>query len=92
MGSILANPASMMGHLDLMGQLGQLQHSVNNGFSTNDFNGNGPLNGIGAMGNLGMQQMLQQHTAMSIFDPMAGMKPPGFQNTPMNQNPLLQVG
>ncbi|XP_062712905.1 homeotic protein female sterile isoform X4 [Aedes albopictus] len=85
--------ANLMPSLDMMTHLqNQMVHS-NNGFN-NDFNGNGPLNGMGSLAtSVGMSQMLMNSMAntnpmlsnvgMSLFDPLQNfMRPSSYQNNP----------
>ncbi|XP_055640274.1 homeotic protein female sterile-like isoform X2 [Toxorhynchites rutilus septentrionalis] len=80
--------------LDLMTHLQNQMHHSNNGFN-NDFNGNGPLNGMGSLASsVGMSQMLMNSMATtnpmlgnvpmpSLFDPLQNfMRPSSYQNNP----------
>ncbi|XP_021706223.1 bromodomain-containing protein 3 isoform X7 [Aedes aegypti] len=83
--------ANLLPSLDMMTHLqNQMVHS-NNGFN-NDFNGNGPLNGMGSLAtSVGMSQMLMNSMANSnpmlgnvgMFDPLQNfMRPSSYQNNP----------
>lgn len=85
--------ANLLPSLDIMQHLqNQMVHS-NNGFN-NDFNGNGPLNGMGSLAtSVGMSQMLMNSMAnsnpmlgnvgMPLFDPLQNfMRPSSYQNNP----------
>lgn len=80
--------------LDLMTHLQNQMHHSNNGFN-NDFNGNGPLNGMGSLASsVGMNQMLMNSMATanpmlnnvpmpSLFDPLQNfIRPSSYQNNP----------
>lgn len=85
--------ANLLPPLDIMTHLqNQMVHS-NNGFN-NDFNGNGPLNGMGNLAtSVGMSQMLMSsmvnsnpmlgNVGMPLFDPLQNfMRPSSYQNNP----------
>ncbi|XP_055604786.1 homeotic protein female sterile-like [Uranotaenia lowii] len=78
--------------MELMTHLQNTMHHSNNGFN-NDFNGNGPLNGMGNLASsVGMSQMLMNSiatsnpmlsnmTMSSLFDPLQNfMRPSSYQN------------
>lgn len=80
--------------LDLMTHLQNQMHHSNNGFN-NDFNGNGPLNGMGSLASsVGMSQMLMNSMATtnpmlgnvpmpSLFEPLQNfIRPSSYQNNP----------
>lgn len=81
--------------LDIMTHLQNQMHNPNNGFN-NDFNANGPLNGMGSLAStVGMSQILMNSMATtnpmlgnvpmpSLFDPLQNfVRPPSYQNNPI---------
>lgn len=84
--SNLLPPLELMTHLQ-----NQMHQHSNNGFN-NDFNGNGPLNGMGNLASsVGMSQMLMNSMVTSnpllgnsgLFDPLQNfIRPSSYQNNP----------
>ncbi|XP_062560513.1 homeotic protein female sterile-like isoform X2 [Armigeres subalbatus] len=94
--------ANLLPSIDLMSHFqNQMVHS-NNGFN-NDFNGNGPLNGMGSLAtSVGMSQMLMNsmvnsnpnlgNVGMQLFDPLQNfMRPSSYQNNPNMNDPTIDL-
>ncbi|XP_053697067.1 homeotic protein female sterile-like isoform X2 [Sabethes cyaneus] len=101
--SMQAHP-NLLPSLDLMTHLQNQMHHSNNGFN-NDFNGNGPLNGMGNLASsVGMSQMVLNSMANtnqmlanvpmpSLFDPLQNYMRPGYQsNTGLNDRTIDLTG
>uniref|UniRef100_A0A1Q3F5C4 Putative bromodomain-containing protein 4 n=1 Tax=Culex tarsalis TaxID=7177 RepID=A0A1Q3F5C4_CULTA len=92
-GAMAQAQSNLLPPLDLVHQhlQNQMHQHSNNGFN-NDFNGNGPLNGMGNLASsVGMTQMLMNSMVNSnpllgnvpLFDPLQNfMRPSSYQNNP----------
>lgn len=92
-GAMAQSQSNLLPPLDLVHQhlQNQMHQHSNNGFN-NDFNGNGPLNGMGNLASsVGMTQMLMNSMVNSnpllgnvpLFDPLQNfMRPSSYQNNP----------
>ncbi|XP_058455008.1 homeotic protein female sterile-like isoform X2 [Malaya genurostris] len=98
-GSMQAH-ANLLPSLDLMTHLQNQMHHSNNGFN-NDFNGNGPLNGMGNLASsVGMSQMVLNSMATTnpmlgnvLFDPLQNfMRSSSYQGNPTHERTIDLTG